>query len=99
MARKCEYDQVIDLLCELRKKYPSYNMGRHLATALDGYSDLWGITDKEFLFAITKYTAELELNSLPDDDAFMKKVMHDADHIFDKETFEEYDDEEDYLLK
>ena len=39
----------------LHTLYPNYNMGRHIATALDGYGDMWGMTDKEFVYALTKY--------------------------------------------
>ncbi len=61
------------MLESLRKAHPTYNIGRHISTALDGYDDMWGVTDKEFLFALEKY--ELELNM-------------DVDHI-DQEEIEE----------
>jgi hypothetical protein len=61
------------VLESLRKAHPTYNIGRHISTALDGYDDMWGVTDKEFLFALEKY--ELELNM-------------DVDHI-DQEEIEE----------
>lgn len=56
---KSPYRQIINVLERLQKAHPKYNMGKHLSTALDG-SDLWGVSDKEFLFALEKY--ELELN-------------------------------------
>jgi hypothetical protein len=61
------------VLESLHKAHPTYNIGRHISTALDGYDDIWGVTDKEFLFALEKY--ELELNM-------------DVDHI-DQEEIEE----------
>ncbi len=61
------------MLESLHKAHPTYNIGRHISTALDGYDDIWGVTDKEFLFALEKY--ELELNM-------------DVDHI-DQEEIEE----------
>ena len=67
------YRQIIHVLESLHKAHPTYNIGRHISTALDGYDDVWGVTDKEFLFALEKY--ELELNI-------------DVDHI-DKEEIEE----------
>ena len=61
-------------MCQrLHKAHPTYNIGRHISTALDGYDDIWGVSDKEFLFALEKY--ELELNM-------------DVDHI-DQEEIEE----------
>jgi hypothetical protein len=61
------------VLESLHKAHPTYNIGRHISTALDGYDDIWGVTDKEFLFALEKY--ELELNM-------------DVDHI-DQEEIDE----------
>ena len=62
MRRKINYyRQIIQTLRQLNKEDPTYNMGRHLSTALDGYSDMWGMTDKELLFSLRKY--ELELNN------------------------------------
>jgi hypothetical protein len=61
MGRKPNnYNQILLLLQELHQYYPSFNMGRHLATALADYPDYWGITDKELLFALTKYKAQME---------------------------------------
>lgn len=63
MSRKPHpYNQIIAVLHELRMAYPSYNLGRHLATALDGYGDIWGMTDKEFLFALEKYKSQLDMD-------------------------------------
>ena len=61
------------MLERLHKAHPTYNIGRHISTALDGYDDVWGVSDKEMLFALEKY--ELELNM-------------DIDHI-DQEEIEE----------
>jgi hypothetical protein len=54
------YQQIISILERLKKDHPSYNIGRHISTALYDYDDVWGVSDKEFLFALRKY--ELELN-------------------------------------
>ena len=53
------YKEIVTILDDLGKTYPSYGLGRHLSTAFSEYTDLWGISDKEILFAITKYRAEL----------------------------------------
>lgn len=92
MSKKTEYNNIVCVLQELHKKYPSYNMGRHISTALDEYPDTWGITDKEFLFALEKYAAELDMDVIPDDDEFLKQIQEDALHMFDeKEETEEED--------
>ena len=54
------YVQIIDLLNELHNSFPTYNLGKHLSTALDG--EAWGISDKELLYILTKYKTELELD-------------------------------------
>jgi hypothetical protein len=63
MKTNLQYNKIIKALQLLNKKHPTYNMGRHLSTALDGYPDIWGLTDKEILFALNKYAAEMEINS------------------------------------
>jgi hypothetical protein len=64
MGRKPKhYNHIIHTLQELQTKYPTYTMGMHIATALGDYRDFWGITDKEFLFALEKYKVQLELEA------------------------------------
>lgn len=55
------YSQILTLLSDLQKSFPSYNLGKHLSTALDG-QDVWGMSDKSLLYALTKYKTELELD-------------------------------------
>lgn len=95
MSRKSTYYmQVVSFLTELHRTYPSYSIGRHLATALDGYRDPWSITDKELLFALTKYKTELELLEVHTpiaSDAEVDQIMKDAMHLHDiLEDEEEY---------
>lgn len=56
------YSDIIDVLIELKTLYPSYTMGKHISTALDDYGDIWGLSDKEILYALTKYKATLEMD-------------------------------------
>jgi hypothetical protein len=61
-------------------------MGRHIATALDGYPDVWGLTDREFLFALNKYIIELDMDVLHDEDVdLIIKEGLDLNHILDEE--------------
>lgn len=62
MRRASAYNQILTVLHELQREYPNYNMGRHLATALDGYGDVWGIPDTEILFALNKYRTQLSMD-------------------------------------
>lgn len=59
------YIDILSILKELHILYPSFNMGKHLATALEEYQDLWGISDSEILYSLQKYRATLELNDTP----------------------------------
>jgi hypothetical protein len=92
MSRKPNYyNQVIAVLQELHSVYPQYNMGRHIATALDGYGDTWGLTDKELLFAFTKYKGELELDIPHTDDQELDQIIKeglDLDNLFKEEDNE-----------
>jgi hypothetical protein len=91
MGKKAtHFNQIIHLLQELKKEYPSYHLSQHLASALGDYKDLWGIADKEMLFALTKYKAELEFNIASDQE--VDQIMRDAQNL-DKLLHEE---EEDY---
>lgn len=78
------YKRILKLLEELHKNYPTFNLGRHLATALDDYGDVWGISDKELLFLLEKYKTALELDQLHImDDAYVAKIVKDAENFDD----------------
>jgi hypothetical protein len=86
MKTNLQYNKIIKALQSLHKKHPTYNMGRHIATALDGYPDVWGLTDREFLFAINKYITELDIDHFhnEDIDVIIKDGL-DLNHILDEE--------------
>jgi hypothetical protein len=56
------YAEALLILKELQGMYPSYSLGTHIATAFEGYADLWGVSDKEAVYALTKYKASLEMD-------------------------------------
>lgn len=96
MKRKPNYHkQIISLLDELKKSYPDYNLGRHLSTALDGYGDVWGLTDKEFVFLLSKYKTRMELD-IPhvEDDEELDKIVREGMDL--DSLFKEEDDNGDY---
>lgn len=71
------YKKIISTFERLKKAHPTYNIGRHISTALDG--DLWGVTDKEFLHALEKYEVELNMDKdhIDDEiDEIVRKGMH-----------------------
>jgi hypothetical protein len=91
MSRKpTDFSQIITLLNELHKSFPKYNIGRHISTALDG-GDLWGISDKQLLDALNKYSEEQELDNPYTNERELESIISDGmnlDHLFDEE--EEY---------
>lgn len=65
-------------------------MGRHLSTALDG-SDLWGVSDKELLFALQKYEIELNMDIDRMDDDEIEEIIKDGMNL-ERTLFEEEED-------
>ena len=72
------YEQILFVLKELKETFPSYNLGRHLDTALDEYKDVWGMTDKEMLYALNKYKSQLTLDIPHPDETEIEKIVKDA---------------------
>lgn len=85
-----DYAQVIKLLIDLKKEYPTYTVGQHIATALGDYGDIWSVTDKEVAFALEKYKTELEFNIVSDQE--VDKIVKDAQDL--TQLFK--DEEDDY---
>jgi hypothetical protein len=73
-----DYYRVLGLLQQLHTSYPNYNMGRHIATALDEYGDVWGLTDKELFFALEKYMAELDMDVPHEDESEIDRIIKDG---------------------
>jgi hypothetical protein len=87
------YNDALHILQELHKSFPTYNLGRHLATALSDYGDIWGMTDKELVYALNKYKAELEMDIPHTDESELEKIIKegmDLDNILKEE--EDYGD-------
>jgi hypothetical protein len=85
------YRQIIHVLENLHKAHPTYNIGRHISTALDGYDDIWGVTDKEFLFALEKYELELNMDSPHIDEEEIEEIIKDGMNL-ERTLFEEEED-------
>ena len=88
------YEKILAVLTELKETFPTYNLGRHIETALDGYKDVWGMTDKEIAYALDKYKVELEMDVPHPDESEIDKIIKegmDLDNIL-KEDEEEYGD-------
>jgi len=72
------YRQIIKAFERLNKAHPTYNIGRHISTALDGYTDVWGVSDKEFLFALQKYEIELNMDIDRIDEEEIEDIIKDG---------------------
>ena len=93
MGKPNDYYRVLALLQQLNTTYPNYNMGRHLATALDEYGDVWGLSDREILFALEKYKAELDMDVPHTDESEIDQIIKDGMNL---ENILKEDDGEDY---
>jgi hypothetical protein len=64
-------------------------MGRHLATALDEYGDIWAVSDKEVAFALDKYKMQLEMDfPREEEEDEIKRIIKegmDLDSLFKEE--------------
>ena len=89
------YSKIVNILKVLHKKHPTYNIGRHISTAFDGYGDLWNVTDKEFLFALEKYDVKFDLDIPHDEnDGDIQQIINDGlnlDKILNSRLEEEDD--------
>lgn len=83
MRRPNYYNQAIHILQQLHTAYPEYNMGKHLATALDGYGDVWGVSDKELVFALEKYKMQLDMDVPHTDEKELDQIIKDGMNLDD----------------
>lgn len=81
-----KYEQSLEILRQLKTEHPSFGIARHISTAVSDYGDIWGMTDKEFLFALQKYQAELNMDISPiSDEDYIQALIEDSKHLLDKE--------------
>lgn len=84
------YSDILEVLKELKVLYPSYSMGKHISTALDDYRDIWGLSDKEVLYAFTKYKAQMQMDVPHEtDEEELKQIMDDAMNLRIGDDFDE----------
>ena len=83
------YHQIIQTLKRLRKAHSTYNMGRHISTALDG-SELWGVSDKELFLSLQIYETSLDMDVNHDDEE-IEAIIKDGMNL-ERTLFEEEED-------
>jgi len=84
------YYQIIQTLKRLRKAHATYNMGRHISTALDG-SELWGVSDKELFLSLQIYEASLDMDIDHIDEEEIEAIIKDGMNL-ENTLFEEEED-------
>ena len=98
MSKKQYFSQILDILRQLKTKYPNQGIGQHLSGILSDYPNYWGMSDKEFLFALEKYVLEMEENDpLPEKE--LKKLIDESSSIDNLRSgidYEELNEDEDY---
>jgi hypothetical protein len=87
------YTECLSILTKLKEAHPNYTLSMHLATALSDYGDVWGLPDKELLFALDKYYSLLELDREPEDS--LEKIIEEGKHL-DTMFKDEENQEEEY---
>lgn len=94
MNKRINYKKEIErVIHELHISHSDYNTGRHFSMAFGEYGDVWDMSDKEMLFALEKYQAELQLdenNIAPED--YVNKIVKDGMNL-DEMDWQEDEDE------
>ena len=69
--------KIINIIKNLKDSHPKMNIGKHIATALDG-EDVWSITDKKFHQLLSNYQAQLDIVEVEDDNFEVDKIIKDG---------------------
>lgn len=77
---KTTHSQILETLRQLKAKYPNQGIGKHLSETLVEYPNYWGMSDKEFLYALEKYILELEENNPPPEQE-LQKLIEDSSSL------------------
>jgi hypothetical protein len=94
MKTKNYINELCHALKLLHKQYPSQNMGRHLDAALADYRSLFGVSDKELSYALSRYITTLELDPIATE-AEVERIIREGSNL-DTILQDDYDEEEDY---
>lgn len=82
--------KIIQVLERLHKAHPTYNLGKHLSTAIDD-SELWGITDKELFLSLQRYESSLTMDKDHIDEEEIEAIIKDGMNL-ERTLFEEEED-------
>lgn len=89
MIKPNYYREILQTLGRLCKAHPTYNIGRHISTAVDK-SELWGVSNKEFLTLLKEYEVSLDMDIDHADDEEIDAIIKDGMNL--GRLFEEEED-------
>lgn len=88
MKKKDNFEHVVEILKDLNKKFPKYNMLRHIADSTEEYTHIWGIEDGTLLDCLVRYRDKLYL---PEQSEISKiidegnKIGNNHDFLYEEE--------------
>ena len=87
-----QFPKILSVLKDLHKAYPTLSIARHISDATAEYESLWGVSDKELLYALECYQEELKANQPPSEDEIEKitREAMDLEHFFDDEEEDDF---------
>lgn len=100
MSKKpTQFNKFINLLQILQKQFPAQPVSNHIASALADYGsiqDIWGLSDKELVFALERYQSNLEIeNFIPTHDSELERIIEEGKNIDKINLYDTEDEEED----
>lgn len=96
MSRKTVHAQILNILAELKTKFPNQGIAKHLSEALGEYPNYWGLTDKEFLQVMEKYKFEVENDFILPEQETRQLLDSASSYQKLKEGIEEYEENDPY---
>lgn len=89
--KRNNYKAILDVLLELHKDHPTYELGKHLSIALSEYKDIFAVPDKEILQALLVYQQEIA-QEIDITDDYIDQIVKDGMNL--DTILDENDDDE-----
>ena len=89
------FEKAQKILKDLKKNYPELSTARHITLAFSDYPDMFAISEKEFCFALEKYSAELELDIVPNES--IETIIASTEDLFTEIEVEDERSWDNYL--
>lgn len=85
---KTNYNKILTILTLLNKEFPKYSLGVHIASSLEGH-DIFNISDKAFLDALSDYYIELTAIDVPHNNNDVEDIIRSGMNLHIEEEEEE----------